>query len=440
MRERFNRREILKGMVGCAGLASVSGLFRPGLVMAQSPQIGTPINIVHIFLAGGPDGLALYPPRDGSVFHEELSGVRSSLLVPEHDRIQIHDQLGMPNPRDPHRAWEPLLSVVAPQEFAMIPSIEQKNITLVRSHSDSIIKAAMCNPQSNPTEQLGILARYARDYLEVSQAYFVNPLVPQNLGGLTAFELGDLTNYKYERLLFDDHGLDEARNKVLAGDMPRSAGAPMDQYYYNARQAGNLLIAEASAHAALEVGGNYGIAALKASAQIIKGTANQPRTRIFSLFDDRGSYDTHDRQGSSTGLDGYLMNLVHGLSQDLKKFVTCLKGITYPNGRSAYDCTVVVLHGEFGRTFRENGTGSSDHGRGGILITFGGRHVRGGVYGDHPAVADCLDPDYDAMIPTNSFADFWSELYVKVLGLPNSRLREYFPAQTLEQLGIFNSI
>jgi uncharacterized protein (DUF1501 family) len=48
--------------------------------------------------------------------------------------------------------------------------------------------------------------------------------------------------------------------------------------------------------------------------------------------------------------------------------------------------TAVVVMTEFGRTARENGTGGTDHGTGGLMITAGGAIKGGKVHGRWPGL------------------------------------------------------
>jgi uncharacterized protein (DUF1501 family) len=92
-------------------------------------------------------------------------------------------------------------------------------------------------------------------------------------------------------------------------------------------------------------------------------------------FIDVGGWDTHVNQGGAQGqLADRLGNLGRGLA-------------TFAQGMGpAWNDTVVVVMSEFGRTFRENGTGGTDHGHGTVYWVLGGA-VRGGrIVGDQVAV------------------------------------------------------
>ena len=93
---------------------------------------------------------------------------------------------------------------------------------------------------------------------------------------------------------------------------------------------------------------------------------------------DIGGWDTHNAMGDPSG--GRMSDLVTTLA-------TALAGFAEDLG-PAWTRTTVVAVGEFGRRVAENGSGGTDHGRGGVLLAMGGG-VRGGRYGEWPG----LSPD-----------------------------------------------
>ncbi|MDE3027847.1 MAG: DUF1501 domain-containing protein [Paracoccaceae bacterium] len=96
----------------------------------------------------------------------------------------------------------------------------------------------------------------------------------------------------------------------------------------------------------------------------------ETRIAAFSI----NGWDTHRAQravlhGQLAGLANTILTLREGLGPVWKK-------------------TTVIAMTEFGRTARENGSGGTDHGTGGVMVLAGGA-VRGGkVYGKWPGMAD----------------------------------------------------
>jgi len=104
--------------------------------------------------------------------------------------------------------------------------------------------------------------------------------------------------------------------------------------------------------------GGYVAARLRAEARIAS----------FSL----GGWDTHQRQALAmtaqmTMLSGTLLAIRDGLG-------------------AAWGTTLVLAMTEFGRTARENGSGGTDHGTGGMMIAAGGALRGGRVFGTWPGL------------------------------------------------------
>lgn len=88
-------------------------------------------------------------------------------------------------------------------------------------------------------------------------------------------------------------------------------------------------------------------------------------------------FDTHARQGASTGLLARRLDLMDGLHEGLKAGLG-----------DSWQRTVVVTVTEFGRTARANGTGGTDHGTASTAFLAGGALRKGGIVGDWPTLAE----------------------------------------------------
>jgi len=108
--------------------------------------------------------------------------------------------------------------------------------------------------------------------------------------------------------------------------------------------------------------------------------------RIVAI--DHPGYDTHVDQG-----DGRSGVLAHRLDRLSRALVAFWGDILAGRERAADDnrtgqpnpVTVVVVS-EFGRAIEENGSGGTEHGRGGVAFALGDQVV-GGIHGDFPSVA-----------------------------------------------------
>jgi uncharacterized protein (DUF1501 family) len=135
---------------------------------------------------------------------------------------------------------------------------------------------------------------------------------------------------------------------------------------------------------------------------------------------DMGGWDTHRYQGGSEKGD---------LPRQLDRLGRALSAFRADLG-PAFERVVVVVMSEFGRTARENGSGGTDHGHGGVMLVLGGNVKGGRVLGNFPGLApDQLFEARDLAVTTD-FRDVLGELCERHLGQPASA--ELFPGYRLE--------
>ena len=108
---------------------------------------------------------------------------------------------------------------------------------------------------------------------------------------------------------------------------------------------------------------------LRETAQLIRADVD---LRVAAV--DFGGWDFHDAMGPVS--DGTMRAKAQGLSDALTAFHDDL-------GPLMDEVTVAVMS-EFGRTIGVNGSGGTDHGRGGAMMIMSG-HAVGGVHGDYPS-------------------------------------------------------
>lgn len=129
---------------------------------------------------------------------------------------------------------------------------------------------------------------------------------------------------------------------------------------------------------------------------------------------DAGGWDTHANQGAGAGqLAGRLKDLGDSLAAFHKDLGQRMRDV------------VVVTMSEFGRTVRQNGTGGTDHGHGGIMLVMGGKLLGGHVFGDWPGLA--LDKRHEGrdLAVTTDYRSVLAEVLTHHLGLAD--LTRVFP-------------
>lgn len=128
---------------------------------------------------------------------------------------------------------------------------------------------------------------------------------------------------------------------------------------------------------------------------------------------DYNGWDFHDAMGPVTG--GTMRSKAQGLSDALTAFHTDL-------GEHLGEVTLVTMS-EFGRTIGVNGSGGTDHGRGGAMFVMSG-HAVPGVHGDYPA-GPLTDGPEDDLAVTTDYRAVLTELLTKRVG--TGSLADVFP-------------
>lgn len=162
---------------------------------------------------------------------------------------------------------------------------------------------------------------------------------------------------------------------------------------------------------------------------VARRMARLMRDRFDIGFVDVGGWDTHVGQGGGTG---YLANRFEELGRGLA-------GFTQEVGDSTWRNTVVVVISEFGRTFRENGSGGTDHGHGTVYWLLGGglsAKVGGHVIGEQAEVSAAgLFQNRDAPV-LNEYRAVLGGLFARMYGLSPSQVAQVFPGAKARDLSI----
>lgn len=204
------------------------------------------------------------------------------------------------------------------------------------------------------------------------------------------------------------------RLRLLNGDAPYSSWSPDADLPLSTQ--GNLLLeliykddplfhsaAMAAADLSKDMGGSMSPAKAGRAKSLARfaGERLNGETRIaaFSL----GGFDTHRNQK---------VTLPRAL-RELQDAILTLKSELGPN----WSNTAVLAMTEFGRTVAQNGSGGSDHGTGGVLITAGGA-VRGGhVMGRWPGLAEAELFERRDLMPTDDLRRYAAHTMRGLFGL-----------------------
>jgi len=162
---------------------------------------------------------------------------------------------------------------------------------------------------------------------------------------------------------------------------------------------------------------------------VARRMAGLMRERFDIGFVDVGGWDTHVGQGAGTG---YLANRLEELGRGVAGFAEEM-------GDERWRNTVVVVISEFGRTFRENGNGGTDHGHGTVYWMLGGglsAQAGGHVIGEQADVSKAAlfqNRDYPVL---NEYRAVFGGLFARMYGLTPAQTARVFAGVTPKDFGL----
>lgn len=168
---------------------------------------------------------------------------------------------------------------------------------------------------------------------------------------------------------------------------------------------------------------------LREVAKTIYGVINgRVNSRFFELAN--GGYDTHSNQGGATGLHH---DLLEEVGTALEIFWSDIADMGVANK------VLVLIWSEFSRRIEQNDSGT-DHGSQGPMFLIGGK-VKGGIYGNHPDIAEHSNPFDDGNTPyiqgpystpfrAIDMRDVYGTVLKHWLNVPHATVASILPADT----------
>lgn len=443
-----SRRHFLKG---CCAAAAVAGT--PALAFMDPRAMGKGglqhDVLVYLFLRGGMDGLHLVVPYAGAdrVAYEAR---RTNMAIPT-SRLR---RIGSSN-----WGWHPRAGGGTGEGIGGTPRWLQKlhnqgrlalihaagmPTTVTRSHFDAQAFVEFGTPGSKSTPQ-GWIARYlGQDNVlpapMLSNAFGFGSTLPTSLHGQgDAICLASGQDFRLDGFHWSWNDSDGsipghfgAHMRLLplwqgssplefAGRAAADALEYMRELDFSLHSTGNPDGYQPGGGAVYPTDGNGATLGtqLRNIAQLVKLDFGLTVATV-----DYGFWDTHESQGMpNPGVADHwdpFGNLVEGLGRALDAFYTDLaaSGLT--------DRVTVVIQSEFGRRFRPNASGGTDHGYGNLMMALGGR-VNGGFHGVFPGLDDASLFEGQDLDATTDFRQVLSEVLVKRMGLPQQRVGQVFP-------------
>lgn len=356
--------------------------------------------LLVIFLRGGLDGLFAFSP----VADPRLASLRPTLARTVLDRGIPLGNSGFAA----HPACASLAQLFHAGELSFAPSAG--TIDLSRSHFRAQDIFELGTGQTRGAS--GFMSRAASELGGSQDAISFTSEVPLAFRGP---EMPEVAQFGTSRFNLPSGRFLEAIRQAHAGE---PTGIALEQAI-----ATESAIASALSEGGMERSADRGAAAVSGFARMARNVAmvlrRNPR---FSLaFIDMGGVDTHANQ--ETVLERALSSLGEGIVALRREL-----------GDAEWQRTRVLVCSEFGRTVRENGTGGTDHGHGGLLLLAGGA-VRGGrMLGSFEGLNNAhLLEDRDLPVSLD-WRDALAMAMTDSFGLSEAALDRIFPGRPRQRL------
>ena len=400
----LTRRRFLQGTAAACAGGTVLAALQPQLAFAADAGSAGD-TLVLIVLRGGMDGLsALVPVGDGGSYYDR----RPSVAVPAAAVVPLNGQFGM------HPAMQPLLAAFQQGNLAFVPAAGSPDPSRSHFNQQDMLERG--------TDSGAIASGWVARHLNSSS----------NTGALRGVALGtnsptSLSGADSSMALANLATLVQAAANT--GDLA-SGGAVLSRLS-GGDQIGSAADATVSAVRALQ--------GIEISAAATRNGATYPNSLFAGQLRDvariaqsgigldaavlsLGGWDLHAGMGSVD--QGPMRDRLAMLAGALAAFQADTTGLSRP--------VTTVVASEFGRRVAQNGSGGTDHGRGGLVLAMGDG-IQGGVYGSWPGLsADVLDRG-DVPVTTD-FRDVVAEIVQQRLG--NPALDVVFPGFAPSFLGL----
>jgi len=410
----ISRRDFLK--LGAGSMAAWAvGLPAGTPRMAFAPEGVEPGGdvLICVFLRGALDGLNTIIPLFESAYYEQRPtiGILESKPGNETSAIDLDGRFGL------HPALAPMVDIWDAQELALIHAVGSPDPT--HSHFDAMDYMERGTP-GEKTISTGWIGRHLQNAPWQNDSLFravgMGGVMPAALRGPVAVTtLQSIADFHLQGNFTDltrlQHTL--AALYTLEGGLAAEAQATLEAVdllsqvdVSTYRPANNATYPE----------DEFGLGLMQI-AQLMKAEVGLEVACI-----DLGGFDTHVNQA------GRLTGLLTEFAQGLSAF--------FHDMRDSGKSYTVVSMSEFGRRVAENGNAGTDHGHGGVMISFGPGINGGQVYTDWPGLAPANLFGPGDLNVTIDYRDVLAELVANRLG-NRTRLEKVFPDFSPEPLGIF---
>lgn len=399
-------RGVTRRMFVAGAAAVTTALATTQFVSTRASFAATPGGtLIHVFLYGGLDGLALVAPANDAV----LAQVRPDQTLPENGSIAL-DRNFMLN-----GAFAPLQKYLDAGQVGFVPGVSDPRLSLSHFQAADACELGGLPGETGGTGWLDGLA----DSLGKGTAFRsvgIGSTLPRSLvGNNGAIALNSVGSFN----LNGDDRYKAATAKAIRA-LFTGINHPVQESVQSGLQALSLAQRLAADGYEPAEGVEYqGIGnAFMQLAHLIKGGAN---VRLATI--GMGGYDTHENQGTREG--GQLYRRLNELASALAAFFDDL-------GAQAADVTVMVTS-EFGRRVSQNGSGT-DHGHGGVITLVSGKKLAGNLLGQWGGLEDL---DGGNVPEFNNMFNVYGSVAQGRFGLTNAEVDKIFPRQKYAPVKLF---
>lgn len=370
---------------------------------ARAEGNGEP-RMVVVFLRGAVDGLNVVVPHGDPLYYQARPSIAVARPGQANGVLDLTGYFGL------HPSLQPLLPYWESGRLAFVQASGSPDGS--RSHFEAQDMMETGTPGQHNTRD-GWLNR-VMDYLPPAES----PLQAINVGSATPRILSGrnvVANLQSGRDATRPGMIDQPRWSQLF-DPLYGADDALGKAYRDGMAARKQLIAEINSQE--QQMANNGAPLPNGlsldTARLGRLMRHDPRIRLAFLA--VGGWDTHINQGNGTGqLAGRLSPLASGLATLAQEL------------GPAFNDTVIVVMSEFGRTFRENGNGGTDHGHGNAMWLMGGNLRGGKIYGQWPGLNQAALNEGRDLAITTDYRAVLCALAERHMRIPDRALDKVFP-------------
>lgn len=341
----FTRRKVIQGTTAFAAGLAVQPL--TARYAFAAPSAGpTQRVLINVVWRGGLDQHSWFPLLGVPQYAQARPNIRET----EQTAFRLNAQVGAIN------QWRPLYDTLGAAGFGYIPAAVSQDRTFSHFDATDVLEGGQNQPSSD-----GWAARALRELPNpaVLSAVMVGPQLPKLLAGSQALTVNSIDSFGLA-------GGDDVKAKSEA-TLAKFFGQYKDPVSKSALETLNGIktirnLSRTSYQPAAQYPDSVFATAFKTTAQLIKA-----RVGLRFVCIDMGGFDTHTN--SRPQLQDHATEAASAMNAFFQDLGTALRPYVS-----------VVTTTEFGRNWRENGSGGTDHGHGMGMQVLGGGST-GGVRG-----------------------------------------------------------